>query len=1126
MDVRLLGPVEVSVDDGPVAIGATKQRALLAMLALDAGAAVSAERLIDGLWGDEPPASAPKMVQLYVSQLRKALGGHGDAEIVTRGRGYELRLGRERGRRAAASSGCSPQGARRARRCAVARAAARRRRRRAVRRARDPAAGGAARARARARDRRRTSTPGATRGAAGARGAARAAAAARAPARAADARALPLRAARPRRSRPTARRAPTLVEQIGVEPGPELRRLHEAILRQDPSLDLAGPAERRPARRRTPLVGRDERARAPARALAPRARRRRRERARHRRRRASARRGSLQELADEVRRGRRRARVAGARSGRRRGGHAERPTLLVVDDAGTRARSPPRPGAGRARRPCSCSRRRETLPSCAPLGRDDVAAARARPRGDARRDARSTPPVDRAARRERRRARRACTARRARGRGRGRRGASARRRRGRRPSARGWQLAERRRSPTRSSSCRRCASARRRPPRRPRVACPFKGLALVRRRGRGGLLRPRAARRRDGRAAGRRAAAGHRRAVGQRQVLGRCAPGCWPRSRDGVLPGSERWAHALLRPGEHPLAALERAIADAARARPAGPRRRPVRGALHGLPRRGGARRVRRRARRLRARPAPARARADRRARRLLRPLRAPTPSCRGCSAPTTCWSARCAATSCAARSSCPPRRAGLRVEPELVDALVADVEGEPGRAAAALDRAARALAAARRPAAAPGRLRARGRRARRRRAAGRGAYERPRRRRAARRARGSCCGSPATARATPSCAGACRSPSSADADAARSSRVLADERLRHGRRGRGRGRARGAAARVAAAARAGSRRTPRAAALHRHLSVAARDWDAGGRDPGELYRGARLAAALEWAAAHDARAQRRRARVPRRRAARPSERAQRRLRAVLAGVARAARARGRRRRRRARAARQRARRRRRARTRSGSARARSPRTTSTARCCSRARASRSTTRAQTRGNLLAALLKSPAAIGVMRGDGERFSALALSPDERTLAAGDPAGNVFLFDTRTRRRVAGARPCSRATGGSSSSPSAPTAAASRSPTTARRGTLVTLIDTRSAPAAAAAGALDSGGVITGRGSPARQRSTSPATRRDAEARTAPTVARYDARSGRRVLGPLALVTRRRRVLATRDGRAW
>ena len=94
MDLHVLGPVEATVDDQPVAIGAGKPRALLAMLALNEGNAVSSEALIDGLWGEAPPATAPKMVQIYVSQLRKAFRGSGNgAEIVTRGHGYELRLG-------------------------------------------------------------------------------------------------------------------------------------------------------------------------------------------------------------------------------------------------------------------------------------------------------------------------------------------------------------------------------------------------------------------------------------------------------------------------------------------------------------------------------------------------------------------------------------------------------------------------------------------------------------------------------------------------------------------------------------------------------------------------------------------------------------------------------------------------------------------------------------------------------------------------------------------------------------------------------------------------------------------------------------------------------------------------
>jgi YVTN family beta-propeller protein len=91
MDLRLLGPIEAVVEDRPVTLGPPKQRAVLAMLALDAGRTVSADRLIDGLWGDKPPASAAKMVQLYVSQLRRVIDGNG-AEIVTRGRGYELRI--------------------------------------------------------------------------------------------------------------------------------------------------------------------------------------------------------------------------------------------------------------------------------------------------------------------------------------------------------------------------------------------------------------------------------------------------------------------------------------------------------------------------------------------------------------------------------------------------------------------------------------------------------------------------------------------------------------------------------------------------------------------------------------------------------------------------------------------------------------------------------------------------------------------------------------------------------------------------------------------------------------------------------------------------------------------------
>jgi peptide/nickel transport system substrate-binding protein len=92
MDLQLLGPIEARLDGRSIPLGPTKQRAVLAMLALHANATVGVDRLIDGLWGEDPPATAPKMIQLYVSQLRRLLAG-GDAEIVTHGRGYELRLG-------------------------------------------------------------------------------------------------------------------------------------------------------------------------------------------------------------------------------------------------------------------------------------------------------------------------------------------------------------------------------------------------------------------------------------------------------------------------------------------------------------------------------------------------------------------------------------------------------------------------------------------------------------------------------------------------------------------------------------------------------------------------------------------------------------------------------------------------------------------------------------------------------------------------------------------------------------------------------------------------------------------------------------------------------------------------
>src|SRR5215216_7697036 len=95
MQIRGLGPLEASIDDQPVAIGGAKQRAVVAMLGLEANRAVTADRLIEGLWGELPPPSAAKMVQNYVWRLRKVLAGDDGAEIITRRSAYELRIDRE-----------------------------------------------------------------------------------------------------------------------------------------------------------------------------------------------------------------------------------------------------------------------------------------------------------------------------------------------------------------------------------------------------------------------------------------------------------------------------------------------------------------------------------------------------------------------------------------------------------------------------------------------------------------------------------------------------------------------------------------------------------------------------------------------------------------------------------------------------------------------------------------------------------------------------------------------------------------------------------------------------------------------------------------------------------------------
>ena len=97
MEFRILGPLEVCSEGREISLGGAKQRAVLAVLLLHRNEVVSTDRLIDELWSDRPPATAAKIVQVYVSQLRKALRGRrgrdeADSILVTRAPGYVLRV--------------------------------------------------------------------------------------------------------------------------------------------------------------------------------------------------------------------------------------------------------------------------------------------------------------------------------------------------------------------------------------------------------------------------------------------------------------------------------------------------------------------------------------------------------------------------------------------------------------------------------------------------------------------------------------------------------------------------------------------------------------------------------------------------------------------------------------------------------------------------------------------------------------------------------------------------------------------------------------------------------------------------------------------------------------------------
>ena len=95
MEFGILGPLRVCSGGRVLDLGAPAQRALLAILLASPGTLVTDDRLIDGLWADEPPQSARHLVRVYVSRLRAVLDDAADeGRIVRDGPGYLLRVNR------------------------------------------------------------------------------------------------------------------------------------------------------------------------------------------------------------------------------------------------------------------------------------------------------------------------------------------------------------------------------------------------------------------------------------------------------------------------------------------------------------------------------------------------------------------------------------------------------------------------------------------------------------------------------------------------------------------------------------------------------------------------------------------------------------------------------------------------------------------------------------------------------------------------------------------------------------------------------------------------------------------------------------------------------------------------
>jgi predicted ATPase/DNA-binding SARP family transcriptional activator len=88
----VLGPLEVCRDGVVVRLGGVRSRAVLAVLSLNANRVVSTDRLVDELWGERPPKTARTALQGHVAQVRRALGEGSEAVLVTESGGYRLRI--------------------------------------------------------------------------------------------------------------------------------------------------------------------------------------------------------------------------------------------------------------------------------------------------------------------------------------------------------------------------------------------------------------------------------------------------------------------------------------------------------------------------------------------------------------------------------------------------------------------------------------------------------------------------------------------------------------------------------------------------------------------------------------------------------------------------------------------------------------------------------------------------------------------------------------------------------------------------------------------------------------------------------------------------------------------------